>query len=253
MASKDGYKMVARFTGRSLDTIRGRVEASALEAAEYGDAVKTSLGHELYVLKPTLYDVLPRLRHATQVIYPIDADFITLVAGIGPGCVVGEAGTGSGHLTALMAWRVGPQGLVYTFEKRPNFAEVAWHNIKALGLDDRVELSVQDVAASGFGAEDLDAVVLDMGDPWNAVDAALEALRPGGSLVIFSTTVEHAQKSAAALRARGLLGVDMVELSHRRWKTAPGEMRPETRGEVFTGFIIWAKSPGRGGLGKGGR
>jgi tRNA (adenine57-N1/adenine58-N1)-methyltransferase len=245
LASRDGYRLVVRYMGRRIETIRGFIEAEDLEAAEYGDAVKTSLGHELYVLRPTLYDISPALKHATQVVYPADAEFIALVAGIGPGSLVGEAGTGSGHLTAVLAWRVGPSGLVYTFEKRPEFAEVAWRNLKSLGLEDRVELVVRDVAASGFGVSGLDAVVLDMGDPWSALPAALEALKPGGSLVMFSTTVEHAQKSLAAAYGAGLLDINMAEVSVRRWKAVPGEVRPEGGGP-FTGFIIWGKAPRRG-------
>ncbi|KUO88082.1 MAG: hypothetical protein AT715_09025 [Thermoproteus sp. JCHS_4] len=75
------------------------------------------------------------------------------------------------------------------------------------------------------------------------MDAALEALRPGGSLVVFSTSVEHAQKSVAAMRSRGVLDVNMAEVSVRPWKAEPGEMRPETRAIVFTGFVIWGKAP----------
>ncbi|CCC80839.1 tRNA (adenine-N1)-methyltransferase [Thermoproteus tenax] len=244
LISEDGYKHVVRYSGRRIETIRGFLEPSDLEAARYGDVLTTSLGHKLYVLRPTLYDIMPHLRHATQVIYPLDAEFIALVAGIGPGSVVVEAGTGSGHLAALLAWRVGPQGVVYTFEKRPNFAEIAWGNIKSLGLEDRVELAVADVVSHGFGVKNADAAVLDMGDPWNAVGAALRALRRGGALVIFSTTVDHAQKSLSALRRAGVLDINMAELSARFWKISEGEMRPETRTVSFTGFVIWGRSPG---------
>ncbi len=245
LVAEDGYKLVVRHTGRRVETIRGFVEADALDSAEYGGVLSTSLGHKLYVLKPTLYDVLPRLRHATQVIYPIDAEFISLVAGIGPGSEVAEAGTGSGYLAAILAWRVGPQGRVLTYEIRSDFAEVAWSNIKSLGLEGVVDLAVADVAKTGFGASGLDAVVLDMGSPWAALDAALEALRPGGVIVIFSTSVEHAQKSLAALRSRGVLDINMAEISARPWKTTPGETRPETRTVVFTGLIIWGRAPPR--------
>ncbi|MGC9118153.1 MAG: tRNA (adenine-N1)-methyltransferase [Thermoproteus sp.] len=244
LVSEDGLKIVARHRGR-LETIRGYVEASVLDAADYGDVVTTSLGHRLYVLRPTIYDILPRLRHATQVIYPVDAEFIALVSGIGPGSEVAEAGTGSGFLASVLAWRVGPLGRVLTYEVRPDFAEVAWGNIKSLGLEEVVDLAVADVAVAGFGAEGLDAVVLDMGSPWTAMDAALDALKPGGVLVVFSTSVEHAQKSVAAMRSRGLLDINMAEISVRPWKAEPGEMRPETRAVVFTGFIIWGRAPPR--------
>lgn len=243
LVAEDGYKLVVRHTGRRIETIKGFVEAAALDSAEYGSVVPTSLGHRLYVLRPTLYDVLPRLRHATQVVYPADAEFISLVAGIGPGSEVAEAGTGSGYLACMLAWRVGPQGRVLTYEAREDFAEIAWGNIKSLGLEGVVDLVVSDVTKSGFGAEGLDAVVLDMGAPWNALDAALEALRPGGVLVVFSTSVDHAQKSLAAMRSRGVLDVNMAELFVRPWKATPGEMRPETRAVVFTGFVIWGRAP----------
>jgi tRNA A58 N-methylase Trm61 len=45
------------------------------------------------------------------------------------------------------------------------------------------------------------------------------------------------------MRSRGVLDVNMAEVSVRPWKAEPGEMRPETRAIVFTGFIIWGKAP----------
>ncbi|MEL9990334.1 MAG: tRNA (adenine-N1)-methyltransferase [Thermoproteus sp.] len=245
LVAEDGYKLVVRHVGRRVETIRGPIEPSALDSAEYGDVVYTSLGHKFYVLKPTLYDIAPRLKHATQVVYPPDAEFIALVAGVGPGSRVAEAGAGSGLLASILAWRVGPGGQVLSFELRADFAEVAWSNIKALGLDGVVDMVVTDVTKSGFGRARVDVVVLDMGAPWDALGSALSSLRPGGVVVIFSTTIEHAQKALAALRALGVLDVNMVELSVRPWKPEPGEMRPETRTVSFTGFIIWGRAPPR--------
>ena len=63
------------------------------------------------------------------VVYPKDAAQIVAMADIFPGAHVVEAGVGSGALTCSLLRAVGPNGLVSSYERRQEFADVAAQNV----------------------------------------------------------------------------------------------------------------------------
>lgn len=237
-----GYKTVVRAGHGRVQTIRGYVDTESLVGMPHGTIVVTSIGAKFKALPATIFDVIEhKFKLGAQAIYPKDAVYIVKSGNIGPGSRVAEAGTGSGFLTSILAWFVRPHGVVYTYEIRWSHLRIAMRNIKSVGLEQYIEAQLRDVVKFGFGVKGLDAVVLDMGDPWNAIDHALGALRPGGALVIFSTTVEHLEKSVTALRRQDICDVSVEEIIARRWKPTAGEIRPETFGVQHTGWIISAR------------
>ncbi|MCC6036484.1 MAG: tRNA (adenine-N1)-methyltransferase [Pyrobaculum sp.] len=239
---RGGYKAVVRAGRGSVQTIRGYVDTDALVGTPHGASVVSSIGVRFRAVPASVFDVIEhRFRLGAQAIYPKDAVYIVKAAAVGPGSVVAEAGTGSGFLTAVLAWYVRPWGLVYSFEKRAEHLRIAVRNLKNVGLMDYVDLQLRDVVKFGFGSVRVDAVVLDMGDPWNALDHAVETLKPGGTVVIFSTTVEHMSKSVEGLKRAGFYDVSIYEVSLRRWKPVVGELRPETFDVVHTGWLLSAR------------
>lgn len=78
-------------------------------------------------------------------------------------------------MTAVLAYYVRPNGKVYGYDKREDAINIARKNLEMLGLLEWVELKLRDVITDGFAERDLDAVILDMGDPWNAIPRATEA------------------------------------------------------------------------------
>jgi tRNA (adenine57-N1/adenine58-N1)-methyltransferase len=241
---RGSFKTVARAGGGTVQTVRGFIDTDALVGAPHGAVVESSLGVRFRALPATIFDVIEhKFKLKTQAIYPKDAVHIVKAAAVGPGSRVAEAGTGSGFLTAVLAWYVRPWGVVYSFERREDHARVAARNIKSAGLEQYVELQLRDVVAHGFGPLEVDAAVLDMGDPWNALGHALEIIRPGGLVVVFSTTVEHMSRSLEALRRHGFCDLSVEEVIVRRWKPTVGELRPETFDVVHTGWIVAARRP----------
>jgi len=243
----DGVRSVIRVSrGSKISTIRGVVNADEIIGLEYGSVVRTNLGYELTVLRPMITDILlERGERITQVIYPKDAAQIIVTAGIGPGSRVGEAGVGSGFMTALLAYYVRPNGKVYGYDKREDAIRIARKNLELLGLLEWVELRVGDAVNEGFMERDLDAVILDMGDPWNAIPNATEALRPDGALVIYVPTVNQVLKVLGALRDNGYVDVKMVDVMIREWKTEPNEVRPQTWINAHTGYLILSRKSAR--------
>ena len=236
---------------RELHTHKGVIKLSDLVGLPFGSRVRSSTGHEFVVLKPTIRDYVLKMRRATQIIYPKDVGLILAFTGIGPGWRVVEGGTGSGALTAFLAYHVKPDGRVYSYEVRPEFLKVAEANLRRAGLLGVVELKLADVT-EGIEERDVDAVVLDIAAPWEAVPHAHEALRPSGSFASFSPTIDQVVKTVAALREHGFVAIEVVECLLRHIRAEPGKTRPEWLMRAHTGYMVFARKalPGTVGLQK---
>lgn len=240
--SKRSY-LVRVERGKRFSFNEGVIESEAIIGRRFGEEVATHLGVRLKLIRPTLLDVVYLgFKRRTQVIYPKDAALIILKCGVGPGSRVVEAGTGSGCLTALLAYFVRPNGVVYTYEVRSDFAEVARKNLSAAGLLDYVIIKERDVK-EGIEERDVDSVILDMADPWHVVGHAYQALRCGGVLACFVPTINQVEKVAAEAAAHGFTMIEAVELLIRSYKVKPGETRPEIRMIGHTGYIVFARKP----------
>jgi len=115
---------------KSFHTHKGFIQLNDLVGREYGTSIISTLGVEFVALKPTLRDYIFKAHRKTQISYPKDIALILMFSGVGPGSRVVEAGTGTGALTSALAFYVKPTGRVYSYEIRPEFAEIALKNLK---------------------------------------------------------------------------------------------------------------------------
>ena len=83
-----------------------------------------------------------------------------------------ETGSGSGALTTILANFVRPDGRVYSYERRPEFSANARANVERYGLDAFCEFFVRDPEQEGFDQSDVDAVFLDVPEPWTLIAPA---------------------------------------------------------------------------------
>ena len=188
------------------------------------------------VLPASRRDRMEGLERKAQVIGPKDAAAILFYADIGPGSVVVEAGAGSAWLTVALATAVGPRGRVISYEERPDFAAFAGENLRRSGLLARVDLRVADIT-SGIPERDVDAVVLDMPDPWTAVRAAWDALRIGGSISTFLPNTEQVRQAVEALRAAPFVEVRTLEVIERELEVRETGTKPSFAPLGHTGYI----------------
>ena len=196
------------------------------------------------ILRPSLSDLLAHLRRRAQIVTPKDAQQLLYLAGVGPGGRVAEAGAGSGALTTVLAYSVGPSGRVYSFDRRADFLEVARRNLETAGLEDRVEFRERDVAASGFDLADLDSILLDLPEPWAVVPRAKSALRVGGYLAAYVPTFNQLEATVRTFRSEGLEEVRALETLERALHVGEGGTRPEFEMLGHTGFLASARRVG---------
>jgi tRNA (adenine57-N1/adenine58-N1)-methyltransferase len=232
--------MVKVEMGKSFHTHKGFMKLDELVGKDFGATVKSSLGIEFTALKPSLTDYIMKSSRKTQITYPKDAALIVMFSGIGPGSRIAESGTGTGALTTALAHYVKPDGKVYTYELREEFQKNAEKNLKRAKLLDFVELKSGDVTA-GIEERDLDAVILDLAVPWLVVPHAYEALKPSGTIVSFSPTIDQVVKTTEALKENNFILIETVECIMRGMQIERGKTRPHTLMTGHTGYITHAR------------
>ncbi len=228
--------------GRVFGSDRGVAKHDDFLGKPFGSSVRLSAGFSAYVLKPLLIDYLEKgFDRRTQVLYPKDMGLILLLLGVGPGSRVLEAGIGSGFMTSVLANVVRPDGKVYAYEVREEFARIALRNLKRLGLDRFVEVKIRDIR-EGVDERGLDAAILDMPDPWDALEVVHEALKPSAPAVFFLPTASQVDKLLAKLiEFGGFVDIRVFETLLREYRPVPGALRPETTMVGHTGYIVFAR------------
>ena len=106
----------------------GAFPHSDMIGKKYGSIMKSkSVKHNgyIYLLAPTPELWSKALKHRTQIVQTLDASAILFHLHIVPGCIVLEAGTGSGSLSTHFSRALAPTGHLYTFEFNQHRAETA--------------------------------------------------------------------------------------------------------------------------------
>jgi len=237
--------------GGTFHTHRGILNHDELIGKPWGSQVFSHQGSPFFLLQPSLADLLTDLKRSTQIMYPKDIGFILTSMSVGPGQTVMEAGTGSGSMTVALAYAVGPQGRVITYERRPEFQSLARKNLERLGLDGRVEFKLGDIA-EGFTETNVDAFFLDVPNPWDYIRQVRGVLKPGGFFCNLVPTFNQVSTLLQALRREKFAFIEVCELLLRYYKPEPARLRPTDRMVAHTGFLIFARriEPGEDGRSK---
>ncbi|MCX7756354.1 MAG: tRNA (adenine-N1)-methyltransferase [Anaerolineales bacterium] len=226
--------------GGTLQTHRGILNHDDLIGLPWGSQVFSHLGSPFFLLQPMLGDLLNELPRNTQILYPKEIGFILITMGIGNGQRVIEAGTGSGAMTTALAFAVGSQGRVYSYERRPEMQNLARKNLARLGLDERVTFKLKDIA-EGLDETNADAFFLDVPAPYDYIGQVRAALKPGGFFCSIVPTFNQAEKLLYALRRHKFAFLEMCEVLLRYYKPEPMRLRPTDRMVAHTGFLVFAR------------
>ncbi|MFN3567287.1 MAG: tRNA (adenine-N1)-methyltransferase [Caldimicrobium sp.] len=221
-------------------THKGVINLSEIKNKTYGDMIHSSTGEPFYILKPTLYDFIMKLKRITQIIYPKDLGYILLKLGVAEGKRYIECGTGSGALTCILAFLVGSDGQVFSYEKEERFLQVAKENVKRLGLESRVIFKLREVKES-FDEREVDGIFIDLRKPWEILGAAYKSLKGGHPLGILVPTANQVSETLKGLKELPFVDIEVVEILLRNYKINPERLRPEDQMIGHTGYLIFAK------------
>ncbi len=171
-----------------------------------------------------------KLKRGPQVILPKDAAAIIVFSGLQNGDSVLEVGAGSGFLTVSLANAVGPSGSVVSYERRPEFAEIARKNVERAGL--KADVRVADALDGVEGEYDL--AVLDCGRSLEVLEAVKDSLNSGGVLVAYLTQATQVKEFEQACPFEHERTIEVIV---REWKLDKKACRPQNTGLVHTAFL----------------
>lgn len=223
-----------------LDTHLGIFAHDELVGLDWGALVRSQAGHQALLLEPSLEDLIRHLKRGTQIIYPKDAVYLVHRLNLHAGSRVIEAGTGSGGLTAALAWAVAPTGRVYTYEVEAENFHLARRNLERVALLPYVEMHLRSIS-SGFSQSGVDALFLDVRDPWRFLGQARAALRRGGFFAALLPTMNQVVSLLTGFEQNGFADVTVEEVLVRAYKPVPERLRPEDEMVAHTGYLIAAR------------
>jgi len=229
--------------GKEWHTHKGWITHDDLIGLPEGSVVSTTAGLSFSAFKPLLADFVLTMRRGATIVYPKDAAMIIGVADVFPGARVLEAGVGSGALTISLLRAVGEKGSVHSIERREDFADIARANVNEYFASQtgNWKLDVGDLQDQSFDSE-FDRVVLDMLAPWECIDIAAKALRPGGVFLAYVATSTQLSATAEALKTDGrFTEPESSETLVRGWHHEGLAVRPQQRMIGHTGFIIHSR------------
>jgi tRNA (adenine57-N1/adenine58-N1)-methyltransferase len=237
--------------GADFQSHRGVLKHDDLIGKPWGSQVFSHIGAPFFLLQPSVGDLLINLPRSSQILYPKDIGFILVTMGITPGQHVMEAGTGSGSMTIALAFAVGPEGRVTSYEQRQDMQNLARKNIERVGLSSRVDFKLRDIQM-GFDETDADAFFLDVPNPYDYIPQVRTALKPGGFFCTLIPTFNQVEKTLVALRFNRFAFVEVCEILLRYFKPEPSRIRPTDRMVAHTGFLIFGRriEPGEDARGR---
>lgn len=225
--STDKFKGVGVFNPKDLIDV------------EYGS--QKTIGSKTFFLLPvSIPDALTGLKRKAQIILPKDSAQIIINCSITPGKTVLEAGVGSGSLTTVLASIVGETGQVISYDNRQDFIDHAKKNLTTSQLLDRVTLKNKDVT-KGISETELDAIILDIPNPWEAVHHAWKALTPGGYLCTYSPLISQVEQSVEEIRKHPYITIKTIELIEREMIVGERGTRPSFNMLGHSGYLTFAR------------
>lgn len=232
--------IVTLHPGDTFHSDRGMLAHDDLIGKPLGRRVFTHLDEPFIALRPNLGDLTKTIRRSTQIVYPKDSGYIIMKMGIGAGSEVIEAGTGSGGLALVLAHTVMPTGHVFSYEKRDDMYRIAADNLERVGMDEWVTLHHRDIAG-GFDQKDVDAVFLDVREPWLYLNQVEASLGSGGFFGALLPTTNQVSALLDEMQGGPWFDREVAETFVRNYKINAQRLRPTDRMVAHTAYLIFAR------------
>lgn len=227
--------------GGEFHTHRGVIKHDDLIGKPWGIQIFSHNGSPFFLLQPSLPDILKSTKRATQIMYPKEIGYILIQLGVKPGTRIIEAGTGSGSFTTALSYAIGDSGRIYSYEAKESNQKIAIRSLEKLGLTGNIEFKVRDIR-EGFDEIGVDAVFLDVANPYDYLKQVKMALKPGGFFASILPTMNQVTSLLTALRRNDFAFIDVCDISQRYYKTEPSRFRPTDRMIAHTGYLIFGRS-----------
>lgn len=237
LITKQGRKFYAKDLNQELHTQYGFIKKDDLRKAKDGTLLKSNTGSEFFIFTPSFIDLYRKIKRDAQIIPLKDIGLIIAEAGINKKSRILDAGSGSGALACFLA-SIAKE--VITYEIRKDFIEIVRQNVVFLGLKN-VKIKNKDIY-KGADDKNIDAVILDLPEPWNALESCSQALKAGGFLASYSPSVPQVADFVNAVRKNeSFVYLKTIEVTEREWEVEERRIRPKSKGIGHSGFLSFAR------------
>lgn len=235
------FRKIIIDTNNQTDKFRGVgvFNPNILIGKEYGEKIEIG-NKEFWILSPSMQDKLQSIHRLAQIILPRDSAQIIMFCSIEPGHHVLEAGMGSGALTIALANAVAPNGKIISYDIREDFIKHALRNIQKAGLTKYVTIKTKDVTKE-IEEKNLDAIILDIPNPWKAVDKVWDSLKIGGYFCSYSPLISQVEKTIEEINKHKFIEVKTYENIQREMVVTSHGTRPSFEMLGHTGYITFAR------------
>ncbi len=224
---EDGKTFLVRMeAGKRHSTHRGSVDHDDVIGREWGDVLVSTSDRPVALIRPRGIDRMMKVHRRTNIMYPKDVAYLIAEMDLQSGSRVIEIGCGSGSMTQALSRAVAPGGQVISYDRRPEFLELARDNCAAAGITE-VDFRLRE--ARDPLEPGMDAIFTDVPEPWAEMEVIREALNGSGRYAAGIPTFNQAEKLAIALDHHGFAQIETVEILQRTILARGGKTRPAHR------------------------
>jgi len=236
LITKQGKKFYVKDLTKDFHNQYGFIKKRDLKKKD-GSVLKTNTKKELSIFSPSFIDLYRKIKRDAQIIPLKDIGLIITETGIDKNSKIIDAGSGSGALACFLAHLCKE---VITYDIRKDFINIVEKNIEFLGLKN-IKIKNKDVY-NKIDEKDTDLIVLDLPEPWKAINSAKKALKVGGFLVSYSPSVPQTMDFVNEInKSKNFVHVKTSEIIEREWEIEERKVRPKSRGIGHTGLISFCR------------
>ncbi len=195
--------------------------------------VKSNIGNEFIIIEASFADKLMKIKRGAAIIIKKDIGAILAYTSVNSKSKIVDAGTGSGYLAAFLG---NISKNVTSYEKNKEFYNLVMKNLEFLNI--KVKLKNKDIEL-GIDEKDLDLITLDLLEPWKVFNNARKSLKSGAYLVCYLTNINQVIECVKNLE--GFYLENVIENIQRSWIIDGIKVRPENKGLLHTGFLLFAR------------
>ncbi|MEK6948771.1 MAG: methyltransferase domain-containing protein [Nanoarchaeota archaeon] len=228
-------KFLVKDTSKDYHTKHGFFKKEDLK--KNSGTIKTNTGREFSIFNPYFIDLYRKIRRDAQIIPLKDIGLIVAETGISKKSKVIDAGAGSGALCCFLA-NIAKE--VTTYDIREDFIEIVKHNIDYLKLKN-VKIKNKNIY-DGIDEKNVDLIVLDLPEPWLAIESAKKALKIGGFLVSYSPTIPQVADFINKInKDENFVHIKTSEIIEREWEVFERKVRPKSQQIGHSGFVSFVR------------
>lgn len=189
-----------------------------------------------YLLEPALKDAPDYFDREAQVILPRIGVQLAFYCDIFGDKKVVEGGAGSGMLSAVLAKMLSSEGKLITYEKRDDFIKTARSNLEEINLEAQWNIVKGDITKD-VEEKNVDAFVVDIPEPWEAIKMADKALKYGGFFAGYIPSTNQLEKTVKGMRDHDYVDIKSFETLERDMVVGKEGVRPSFDMLGHTGYI----------------